>query len=281
MNKSSDTPTAKMHKVVFNRQEIMLHQASQLIALTGINLQPPLPDDSQNTIVYDDKLKLLLGRPFQLAKVAYRIGIALEPFELVLLDNDFGIKERLDLNDCKKNNAMDHWASWLKNLGFVKPVSLELNYQLPTTSLYSSNTYEALDDDFVINWHNIRSLSNSTLANLNNIAGLESEINIWPHHFDTGVYYPLNEAHGQVVASVGAGLAIADSMINEPYFYIYGYKKDNEINFENTPELNRGNWLTDGWKGAVLPVSELPDTKAASQIDIFFKQSYNFFVSQL
>lgn len=266
---------------VFNKEEIILHQAAQIIALTGTNVQAPLPDESQNTLVYDSSKRMLLGRSFRLSDHDYSTGIALPSFELVLLDENLLIINRISLEGKKKSSVLSQWSDWLVDVGFSEHINLKLNYVLPTTSAYEADNYGSLSNEFVNSWHKVRSMANISLKNLNNLVDFESEVNIWPHHFDTGVYYPLKTVDNEVVASVGAGLAIADSMTNEPYFYIYGYKKNTDINYKHVPALNAGYWLTDDWQGAVLPVSELTDTEASSQIDMFFKQSYKFLVAQL
>ena len=265
----------------FNEQEIILHQAAQLIALTGINLLPSLPDDSQNTLVYNAEDQLLIGRRFTLSGHIFSIGIQLDPFNLVLLGEHGKVLNTMNLANCEKSTAIATWSGWLTDLGADADLTTQLHYELPANESYSSENYGVLTAEFVELWHKMRSQGNNALNNLNKLTGIESEVNIWPHHFDTGTYYPLRTVEGEVVASVGAGLAIADSMIAEPYFYIYGYKKNVDINYADVPELVVGKWLTDGWKGAVLPFSELSDIEASSQIDAFFKRSYDFLVAQL
>jgi hypothetical protein len=280
MEKNSEKQYFKLNIDDFNRQEIILHQAAQLIALTGINLLEPLPDDSQNTLIYEADRKLLLGREFQLAGKSYSIGIKPAAFELVLYHDRHEIKT-LQLAELEKQAVLATWADWLKDLGVTTGLTTQLHYQLPVNENYAAANYGPLADEFIDQWLNLRSLANSALANLNKLTQIESEINIWPHHFDTGVYYPWRTADDEVVASVGAGLAIADSMISEPYFYIYGYKKNTDLDFAEAPGVNPGKWLTEGWKGAVLPVTELSELESSVQVDAFFKRSFEFFATRL
>ena len=82
---------------------------------------------------------------------------------------------------------------------------------------------------------------------------LEAETRIWPHHFDTGIYFEANENIG-----LGFGLAMQDSMLGVPYYYFSAYGlKDNEIDFEAFTKLKYGSWInTDDWKGATLELSK-------------------------
>jgi hypothetical protein len=100
-----------------------------------------------------------------------------------------------------------------------------------------------------------------------------SPINIWPHHFDTGTYHPLSET-----GSIGTGFAVADTIVNEPYFYIYGWAKDKTIDYASAPDLPFGEWKTGSWKGAIMPLStvtRLPNLK--DDLKIFFASTSEFF----
>jgi len=121
-------------------------------------------------------------------------------------------------------------------------------------------------------------MANQAMSALNQLSGITSEINIWPHHFDTGVYYSITEANGESIQAIGGGLAIADSMIDEPYFYLYGWAKEGTIDYSSAPSNTSGQWLTEGWQGAVLrasDISNIEDTNA------FFKEAYEFLFNQL
>ena len=263
----------------FNRLESSLHYACQFIALTGLNVQVPLPDDYQNTMVYHEEKPLILGRIFSLSNKQYQIGVSLKPFELFLLDANGKTVSSFGLVGVAWHKVFQVWSSWLLELGYSGQVHGKMNYELPHYS--ESAVFETLTDDFVNNWHIIRSLANVVLSKLNKLADVESEINIWPHHFDTGVYYALQTISEEVTASIGAGLAIADKMINEPYYYLYGYTRDAAIDFNSVPDLTIGSWLTDDWKGAVLPISSLKNGNCEDQVNEFYKQSYCFIASQI
>ena len=116
------------------------------------------------------------------------------------------------------------------------------------------------------------------MENLNKQSGIPSEINIWPHHFDTGVFYPVTVVNNETTQSIGAGFAMADTMINEPYFYLYGWTKDGKIEYKEATDLEAGKWLTEGWQGAVLRTSEFNTIK---EVNSFFEASYQFLINQL
>ncbi|MCK4749973.1 MAG: hypothetical protein KAT15_23115, partial [Bacteroidales bacterium] len=83
-------------------------------------------------------------------------------------------------------------------------------------------------------------------------------IRIWPHHFDTGSLIPVeHNDSGQLSMSFGIGWAIPDTMISEPYFYLSFWSEENIPLPAEMPALKNGVWMTPGWKGAVLALSEL------------------------
>lgn len=262
----------------FSKEEINLHRAIQLLSLTGVNLLPALPDDSQNTAVWDESINTILGRSFDLSNTSYQLGIRLTPFELVLLDTKLNTINSIDIGGLDQPALYSIWEDWLANLGFEGDLVTKLHYELPQNDLYKSNQFDGVTVEFAKTWSRLRAFANKAMGNLNQLSGITSEINIWPHHFDTGVYYSITKVNNETTQSIGAGLAIADSMINEPYFYLYGWTKEGKIDYIDTPDLASGNWLTEGWQGAVLKASEI---NTLEDINSFFESSYKFLLAQL
>ena len=106
----------------------------------------------------------------------------------------------------------------------------------------------------------------------------ESEIRIWPHHFDTGIYTMVSDNLG-----LGFGLAMKDALLGEAYFYISGYGAESPLEYQNLPNLSAGRWESgEQWKGAVLPLSDLPDSSHEEAIQVirsFIKEATDWFSS--
>jgi hypothetical protein len=121
-------------------------------------------------------------------------------------------------------------------------------------------------------WGEWRQLAQTVLATLNESSGQTSEVRIWPHHFDTGVYYSFPGEMGTEQAALWAGYTIADAVNDEPYFYLSGYASRQPIDFAATQPLTTGKWLnTPSWQGAILPVSLVTDNE---QVTAFLGESY-------
>ena len=100
-------------------------------------------------------------------------------------------------------------------------------------------------------WKHYRSLANNVCNWVLESLQQDSEVRIWPHHFDTGIYVTPNEHVG-----LGFGLAVAETMVNASYFYFSGYGLKDKLDFSSVPSLEFGEWkVGDGYKGAVLPIT--------------------------
>lgn len=262
----------------FNIEEITLHRVVQLLSLTGVNLLEPLPDDSQNTQVWDSTSEMILGRIFDINNINYRMGIGLSPFSLHLLNEQLKTQKSINITGLDKPALYSIWADWITNLGFEGKLITKLHYDLPENEHYSSNQFSEISKEFKSTWIQLRTIANQAMEKLNRLSGITSEINIWPHHFDTGVYYPITKEDGQTTQSIGAGLAMADSKINEPYFYIYGWTKKGAIDYSSAPSNDHGQWTTKGWQGAVLRASEINNL---DETNTFFISSFKFLLNQL
>ena len=89
-------------------------------------------------------------------------------------------------------------------------------------------------------------------------------IRVWPHHFDTGAFFTKNEK------GVGLGMAIPDSMIQDFYLYVSGYKGHDAVVPQSTT-IEKGTYYSEGWKGFALPVSGISDIDAKT----FFTDAIN------
>lgn len=98
-------------------------------------------------------------------------------------------------------------------------------------------------------------------------------------YFDTGIYVVTDNGMG-----IGFGLAMEDSLLNDPYFYMSGYATKSSVTYENLPDLPYGKWIiTENWKGATFPLSDLASIPEQNRIDAlgqFMLNSVAWFVKQ-
>jgi len=257
------------------RAEAQIHLASQIISLTGKNLVEKQADDSHTTAIWNAEKQRIIGRDFVLNGNTYAVFVDPVGFAIDLLKNG-SETERISLDGLTYIQTVESWKNWLPDAGFQVELDLNLHYELPSSDLYKFDAFSKPSSDILALWAKNRTIANSVFENLTKSVEAPSDINIWPHHFDTGTYYELHKTDGTTDRSIGAGFNPADGMVDEPYFYIYGWYKDNEIDYSDKPALENGKWIVDDWKGAVLPITEVKDQSTA---DDFYKNT-SFFLKE-
>lgn len=253
-----------------NQADRTLHSLSQLIALTGTQWLPARVDDSHTNLIWNGQRHRLEGRPFAHNGQPVRLVIDTVAFALYFIDNQEHVSASFSPGNRTPADAMAWWKSQMQAWGISEIRGL--NYQLDHDPIASQTVYNrALD---LTGWGNWRTAANAALSTLTAWSGRESDISIWPHHFDTGVYYSMSDSNGQERAAIWAGYAIADSVCHEPYFYLSGYSSGQAIDFAGAPALTVGEWRNNpAWKGAILFLSAVTEPKA---VDVFFRESYTW-----
>jgi hypothetical protein len=247
-----------------------LHSLSQLLAMTAMQGLPSRPDDSQTNLGWNSNLHRLEGRPFIQNGHLLRMIIDTATFTLQFVDEREHIWATFSPEKRTSADATSWWESQMQAWGMDD--NKGLNYQLAYAPIAAQSVYERPDE--LPTWARWRTTANTALLALNKYSGHESEVRIWPHHFDTGVYYAQTDADGREKAAIWAGYAIADSLHNEPYFYLSGYRLGQSINFVAAPALSAGEWLnTPNWKGALLPISDADNEAALNQ---FFQEGFRW-----
>ncbi|MGB0523790.1 MAG: hypothetical protein ACPGJS_12560 [Flammeovirgaceae bacterium] len=260
----------------FNQAEIAIHRVCQLLALTGVNLVAKKADDSHTNLGWDANRSAVIGRYFLLNNQTMRFIFLLKERELCFETDSGQLVASISLDYSDHESLMMWWKMQLQELGVKNPLIDQLHYDLPDSSTYQTVEIEAFDEYLPV-WMALRTQANQVFESLNERKQIDSEIRIWPHHFDTGVYYPIK---GEVQA-IGAGMAIADSIQPEPYYYLYGWAKDAEIDLSNVPDLEKGKCLNGDWKGLILPVSQLASLTTTKQVDEFLSIAFDFLKSRL
>lgn len=257
-----------------NQADQTLHSLAQLIALTGMQWLPLLADDSQTNMAWNSNLHQLEGRPFVYNGQQIRLVINTKTFTLYFVNDHEHVLSVFSPENRTATDATDWWKNQMQTWGISEIRGV--NYQLHQDPVASQTVYTPTG---LTEWNEWRTIANTALQQLNEWSGRENEVRIWPHHFDTGVYYSQTNANGQEKAAIWAGYAIADALCDEPYFYLSGYNSVQPIDFASAPALSVGEWRnTSDWNGALLPISA---SNNAESIVVFFQESYSWLDKQL
>ncbi len=240
------------------------HLAAQFIALTGRYLIPKKPDGSNINMQYFPEKEMLLGNSHP---DRWAIGVKLRNQTVQILDEKNNSKTEVSLEGKTFQQAFQEFKTALQNRGIdVSGLKTEQPYELPTGGLKEGN-YFAIGSDGAVS-ENIRYRHNAELL-INELAKQFKDVEpvrIWPHHFDTGTFATVaRNEKGAASKTIGFGLAIPDSMVPEPYFYL-SFWSENPLDIGNNPvKLPAGEWMMPNWNGAVFSVSDIIQKQTAEE----------------
>ena len=230
-----------------HRDIIPIHLAVQYLAAAGISFLDKKKDDRHTNLGYNPQKNEIFTRP--LCQTGDYLSLVLTDFSLHW--NSPSGSSNYSLQNSSHKDAL----AWIKVVSnkpeFKSSYHYRFHYALPCV----------ISDDFVFSasaedllWESqMRTTAYNVISSILRAHSMESEIRIWPHHFDTGAKAALT---GKEDISVEFGLAIPDSLIDSHYFYISGYKDGKALDTSSFSKLNNGEWFNNGFKGAILVASD-------------------------
>jgi hypothetical protein len=237
----------------YNKTDQELHLLSQTIAKANCTYVPSKEDDSHTNLYFDAENSRIEGRWINNGTENLMLTLNLDTLQFAWLN---------EAKECIKSvTTIGRTVEEIENEVAVELAALKLNPTGFTDDLHFEITkypfakmqFAAISQADLSEWKSYRHLANELCTKVLENIQLESEIRIWPHHFDTGIYVKLQNKIG-----LGFGLAMEDSMAGASYFYMSGYPEQGSLDFDNLPELISGRWETgEYWQGAILPLTIL------------------------
>ena len=250
-----------MNKRSENKMVSQVHLAAQFLAAAGISFLEKEQDDSHTNLAFEVEAGSLVSRPLneQGDQLAF-------DYERFCLEWRSGTNPASFSMDGARHNAI---AAWIRakagQSGIKKAYRYEFHYDLPY-DIDDAFTFQVIDAKAVNEMKALRTFAQLSIERFLEKLGIEAEVRVWPHHFDTGVYFVWDKAKK---LAIGLGLAIPDVLCDEFYFYISGYSNNTAIDPKNFEPLNGGEWISDGFRGAILPSSKADENTIA----VFFNSA--------
>jgi len=260
----------------YNNTDQYIHQISKVLAKLGKSFVSQKPDDSHTNLYWEPLQKRMLGRWIETSNGPVLPCINIEDLSFQWLNARMEvIDEKLFENknyDEIENMVSDTLPSHeLSSNKFLDPLHFAI-----TDYPFKNQPFKRIKSENLSDWSNLRSLANHVLKDIVAYLNLNIEVRIWPHHFDTGIYFQWTDNLG-----IGAGLAMKDSMVSEPYFYISGYSSDNNIEYSKAFPLTHGEWVKTGsWKGGILPVTKFFSENGQNVTQEYFIETIQFLLKK-
>lgn len=235
-----------------------LHWAAQVVAAAGATLLEPEDDFGHTTLTWSAAHHALLGRA--LDEGGLRAGLRLADFTLLALEKDEEVSS-LPL----PGRGLDEALAWLgETLQLRGAETAELTrpeHDLPPHPVKTGGAFEAAspaDLAQLADWFGGAHAALSRIADAREDA---SEVRVWPHHFDIATLITIVGAEdAESARTVGAGMTPGDGSYDVPYLYVTPWPYPDDASA--LPELPHGRWHTEGWTGAVLLGTDLPEEPA-------------------
>ena len=265
-----------MQEYVKTDQQI--HWLSQVIAKVNRSFSEEKTDDSHTNLFYDPLGDKLTGRWICVNDKIIMLSLNLETWRMEWLNENLEVLNFFDVLGLSIEEIEIKTGEYLEFLGadtsvLNKPLHFEIsNYGL--SILYEKD----LNQTGLEQWKFYRNLANQACTYFLGYIQKESEIRIWPHHFDTGIFAPVNKK-----LEIGFGLAVKDNMAKSPYFYMAGYKENFPVSFSSKPALRYGKFIMEKhWKGAIITLDNLPSDSQKNAEEIlrtFIIESSGFYLN--
>ena len=244
-----------------------LHVAAQLLAMAGKYFLPHQADDSHTNMGWDSEQEYLIGHPLP-TSVSLRLALHPASMKLQIVHAQNQVVEELGLGGKTLAEAVAWVRRELTGHWFdTRAYRIDLHYDLPDYPLLAGGTFESPAGDGYIAFNKVRELGHQVMETYAAEFEYASPVRTWPHHFDIGTYVPIRlDAQGEVFNSLTLGLAIADNMVNDYYFYVTHWTRSGTYSPEPLALLpGEGYWGLGEGTGAILRLRDVSKHNSAEE----------------
>ncbi len=251
-----------------------IHSGVQYIAMAGKYFIKNEDDDSHTNLRWLPQEEVLAGNWIRDRKGNFRFAIRPKDLTLIVFDSNMNPVSDFPL-DGKTNQEGLSWVE--KQLtAFGKDASqmqMDIHYDLPKAVTKAGDPYNHSDPIPFQEIAKYRANAHFMLEHCVEKFEHASNVRTWPHHFDTGSIIPISfDKNGEPTQSFSLGFAIADTVVDEPYFYITQWSAKKDIDYSGVSELSKGEWFPEALGGSALRASTLLKAKTrATQAEMLIK----------
>ncbi|MBO6524788.1 MAG: hypothetical protein JJ971_13235 [Balneolaceae bacterium] len=258
----------------YNQTDQRIHYLSQILAKTGRTFVEKKEDDSHTNLGFVPSTNWLETHWIESPKGKIKLVLRITDFCILWLDEKGEAFQTISTVLKTQEEVEDQLKKGIKEAGLdPEGFSEPLHFEIPDYT-FVGKPFQMINRHNLDEWTQWRTLANEACGKVLGILDAGVPIRIWPHHFDTGIYVQATDEPG-----IGFGLAMKDEMAGAPYFYMSGYPSEGKLDYSEAPELTSGRWeITEGFKGAILPLTEYEEVQEA--LDQYIEQSIQWFLRQ-
>lgn len=263
----------------YNEIDKSIHQLCQIIAKANRSFVLKEADDGHTNLYFDPLTNRILGRWINLGKQSVILALDLYGFEFqwlnkslhklasISIEGKTSEEVELEIVDTLPEIGLENVG--VNKISFIEP----LHFEIPEYT-FAKTSFTEFPESAVRMWSDYRKYANEVCFLVLGYLQAESEVRIWPHHFDTGIYADYNQHVG-----LGFGWAMADSLVDQPYFYFSAYEKGElGIYSESLPKLTYGEWhISSSWKGGVLSMDFI-ELLSKNKVKTFVREVANVYL---
>lgn len=260
--------------MIYTQTDKRIHYLSQILAKAGRTFVEKKEDDSHTNLYFNPEKNWIETHWIYSPKGKIKLVLRIIDFCMLWVDDKEESFQTVSTvkklqSEVEEQLEKGILQAGLNTDGFSEP----MHYEIPEYS-FLDQPFQMINRHMLNEWMRWRELGNEACEKVLRILDVEGVTRIWPHHFDTSNYVTVSEELG-----IGFGLAMEDEMAGAPYFYMSGYPNEGKLEYKNLPELGLGRWeITEGFKGAILPINEFEETQEA--LDRYIEKSLEWFLGQ-
>ena len=228
-----------------------LHLSVQNVAAVGSEFLSESEGDENAVLSWVPGLRRMAGKWVQ-GDISFRSSISLEEFKIYLVDEKVMTLAEFALQNSNTTQLMIWLEEQIGKFGLqAKNLTMNLPYQLPASVLEKGNPFDINSE------RNTRELSKYyhntylLLREFKDHHGVDTTINIWPHHFDMALDILLKDTGDpETNTQIALGMSPGDDQFENPYFYVNCWPHANTEAFSKLS--NHAIWISEEWTGAVM-----------------------------
>lgn len=226
-----------------------MYLAAQYLAAAANSFLKHQPDDSQANLEFDPQHQRLNTRA--LDEKGTFLSLCYQSYSLGWHSPD---QETKTLNlDKQSHKAVLEWLQKMAATIPGKKYLFKVTYEMPF-NIGEDHVHQLRDIDSLKKRAMLRTGAQKIISTFLKKNKLKSEVRVWPHHFDTGAFAVLETDTG---LSIGLGLAVPDTLSEDFYYYASAYLGEGAIDLSQFGNLSKGQWVNDGFIGAILSASNV------------------------